>query len=186
MDDFILPTIELLFEYFDQTPPPVTAGERLLIEQRRAHAAEVGRARTRWLDEHHAEASFPCGVVRWEAPTDDGTVIVEVFVTAVVTDASVVFLVDRPDGSGGSPVEVGSIDRAAITEVTVLDLDGRELLHPASEPIDPEPDVELAIRWHDAAGAPAEQRLLFASSWEAWRAADRLRAAMPSPDQLSM
>ena len=43
--------------------------------------------------------------------------VLEVFVTAVVTDASVVFLVDRPDGSEGEPVEVGAIDRSAISEV---------------------------------------------------------------------
>ena len=68
----------------------------------------------------------------------------------------------------------------------MLDLDGRELPHPASEPIDPEPDVAVAIRWLDAAGTPAEQRLLFGSSWEAWRAADKVREAMPSPDRVSM
>ena len=68
----------------------------------------------------------------------------------------------------------------------MLILDGVSLPHPASEPIDPEPDVAVAIRWLDAAGAPAEQRLLFGSSWEAWRAADKLRAAMPSPDRVSM
>jgi hypothetical protein len=64
MDDFILPTIELLFQYVDSAPQPATEGERVSNEQRRAHAADVGRARTRWLAEHHAEASFPCGVVR--------------------------------------------------------------------------------------------------------------------------
>ena len=186
MDDFFLPTIELLFEYVDHTPPMVTSGERLLIEQRRAHAAEVGRARTRWLDEHHAEASFPCGVIRWEASVQDGTVIVEVFVTAVITDGVVAFLVDRPDGSGGVPVEVGSVDRGAIADVTVMDLDGHELLHPASEPIDPEPEVALVMKWRAADGGSAEQRLLFGSAWEAWRAADRLRAAMPSSDPFSM
>jgi hypothetical protein len=186
MDDFLLPTIEQLFRYFDDhTFPMVPAGERLLDAERQARAADVGRARTRWLDEHHAERSFPCGVVRWEASITDGVVTVEVFVTAVVTDTSVVFLVDRPDGSGREPIEVGSIDRPAIDEVTVVDLDGRELLHAASEPIDPEPEVVLVIRWRDTSGASWEQRLLFGSVWEAWRAADTLRAAMP-PDRLSM
>jgi hypothetical protein len=147
--------------------------------------SKVGAARTRWLAEHHAERTFSCGVVRGERATEAGAVVVEVFVTAAITDAAVVFLVDRPDGSGDVPLEVGSVDRAALTEVTVFDLDGRELPHPASEPIDPEPDVELAIMWRDAAGAPAEQRLLFASAWEAWRAADRLREAMSSPDRFS-
>jgi hypothetical protein len=42
------------------------------------------------------------------------------------------------------------------------------------------------ISWRDATGAAAVQRLLFGSSWEAWRAVDRLRAAVPSPDQLPM
>jgi hypothetical protein len=187
MDDFLLPTIELLFRYLDGTGfPMVPVGERLLDAERRAHAAEVGRSRTRWLDEHHAERSFPCGVVRWEAPRDEGGVILEVFVTAVVTDTSVVFLVERPDGSGsgGIPVEVGSIDRGAITEVEVLHVDGRAVPRPAEEPMDPEPEVVLVIRWRDATGASAVQRLLFGSSWEAWRATDRLRAAMASPDGL--
>ena len=183
MDDFLLPTIELLFQYFDQGGAGmVPAGERLLDAERRAQAAEVGAARTRWLDEHHAERSFPCGVVRWEAPVDDGAVMVEVFVTAVVTDTSVMFLVERPDGTGGVPVEVGSIDRGAIADVEVLHLDGRGVPRPASEPMDPEPEVVLLITWRDETGSAASQRLLFGSSWEAWRATDRLRAAMPSPD----
>jgi hypothetical protein len=184
--DAITDTIELLFQYFDNTPSMVTAGESLLIAERRAQAVRVARARARWLAERHAERSFPCGFVRWEASTKDGRVVVEIFVTAVVVDASVVFLVERPYGSEGQPVEVGAIDRSAISEVTVLDLDGRELPHPASEPIDPEPYVFVAIRWLDAAGTPAEQRLLFGSSWEAWRAADKLREAMPSPYRVSM
>jgi hypothetical protein len=148
-------------------------------------AARIGAARTRWLDEHGAERSFACGVVRWEAPTDEGTVIVEVFVTAVVTDTAVVFLVDRPDGSGGVPIEVGSIDRRALTEAEVLHPDGRAVPRPADEPMDPEPEVLLVIRWGDAAGAMASQRLLFGSSWEAWKAVDRLRAAMPSADRFA-
>jgi hypothetical protein len=183
MDDF-LPTIEALFRYFDRTPPVVPSGERLRDADQRAQAAQVGAARTRWLDEHHAEQSFACGVVRWEAPRDAGFVIVEVFVTAVVTDASVVFLVDRPDGTGSVPVEVGSIDRAAITEVEVLFPDGRAVPRPAAEPMDPEDEVLLVIRWRDGTGAPASQRLLFGSSWEAWRAVDRLRAAAVSHGQL--
>ena len=186
MDDFLLPTIEGLFRFFDRTPPPVTTGEPFLDADRRAQAAEVGRARTRWLDEHHAERTFSCGVVRWETSTDIGTVTVEVFVTAVVTTTAVVFLVDRPDGSSGVPVEVGSIDRAAIEDVEVFTPDGRGVPRPAEEPLDPEPEVLLVISWRDAAGAAAVQRLLFGSSWEAWRAVDRLRAAMSSPDQLPM
>jgi len=186
MSDPFTDTIALIFEYFDHTPPPETSGERLLIEEQRTHAAKVGRERARWLAEHHAEQLFPCGFVRWEASTGDGSVIVELFVTAVVTDDSVEFLVERPDRSAGGPVEVGSVDRAAISEVTVFSLDGLELPHPASEPIDPEPEVEVAISWRDDAGRLAEQRLLFGSAWEAWRAADRLRAAMTPPDQLSM
>jgi hypothetical protein len=108
MDDFLSPALDALFEYFERTPPPVTSSDRLLDAERWAQAAEVGAARTRWLDEHHAERTFSCGVVRRETSTDVGAVIVEVFVTAVVTDTSVVFLVDRPDGNGGVPVEVGS------------------------------------------------------------------------------
>jgi hypothetical protein len=185
MDDFILPTIEALFRYLDGPPPMATSEERLLDGEHRAQAAQVGAARTRWLDEHGAEQSFACGVVRWEAPTDNGFVIVDVFVTAVITDTSVAFLLDRPDGSAGVPVEVGSIDRAAITEVEVLYLDGRAVPRPAAEPVDPEAEVLLVIRWRDGTGAPASQRLLFGSSWEAWRTVDRLRAAAHRRDQLA-
>jgi hypothetical protein len=176
MDDFLLPTIEALFQSFDRMPM-VASGERILDAERRARAAEVGAARTRWLSEHHAERTFSCGVVRWETSTDIGAVIVEVFVTAVVTDIAVVFLVDRPDGIGGVPVEVGSIDRGSITDVEVLHLDGRAVPRPAAEPLDPEPEVLLVISWRDDGGAPGTQRLPFGSSWEAWRAVDRLRAA---------
>jgi hypothetical protein len=186
MSDPFTGTIEEIFRYFDNTPPDVTSGERFLIEEQRMHAAKVGRARARWLAEHHAEQLFPCGFVRWEASTGEGSVIVELFVTAAVTDDSVEFLVERPDRSAGGPIEVGSVDRASISEVTVCTLDGLELPHPAAEPIDPEPEVVLVIRWRDGSGATAEQRLLFASAWEAWRAGDRLRAAMTSADRLSM
>ena len=184
MDDF-LPTIEALFGYFDRTPPMAPSEERRIDAEQRVQASLVGAARTRWLDEHHAEQSFACCVVRWEAPRDDGFVIVEVFVTAVVTDTSVVFLIDRPDGSGGVPVEVGSVDRAAITEAEVLYPDGRAVPRPAAEPLDPEDEVLLVIRWRDETGAPAAQRLLFGSSWEAWRAVDRLRAAAESQGRSS-
>lgn len=183
MDDFLWPALDALFEYFERTPPPVTSSDRLLDAERWAQAAEVGAARTRWLDEHHAERTFSCGVVRRETSTDVGAVVVEVFVTAVVTDTSVVFLVDRPDGNGGVPVEVGSIDRATVADVEVFYLDGRAVPRPPAEPLDPEPEVVLVISWRDAAGALAAQRLLFGSAWEAWRAVDRLRAAMSSPDR---
>jgi hypothetical protein len=186
MSDPFTGIIQDVFQYFDNTPPDVTSGERLLIGAQQVEAAKVGAARTRWLDEHHAERTFSCGVVRWEVTTETGVVTVEVFVTAVVTDTSVVFLVDRPDGSSGIPVEVGSIGRTAIADVEVFHLDGRSVPRPASEPIDPEPEVILVITWRDARGTPAGQRLLFASSWEAWRAVDQLRAVVRSPDELSM
>jgi len=186
MSDPFTGIIEEVFRYLDNAPPDVTSGERLLIGAQQVEAAKVGAARTRWLDEHHAERTFSCGVVRWEASTETGVVTVEVFVTAVVTATSVVFLVDRPDGSSGTPVEVGSIGRASISDVEVFHLDGGGVPRPASEPIDPEPEVFLVITWREADGSLAGQRLLFASSWEAWRAVDQLRAAVRSPDQLSM
>jgi hypothetical protein len=178
--------IQDVFQYFDDTPPEVTSGERLLIAEQEVEAAKVGAARTRWLAEHHAERTFSCGVVRWETSTEIGVVSVEVFVTAAVTDTSLVFLVDRPDGSNGVPVEVGSVGRAAISDVEVFYLDGHGVARPAAEPIDPEPEVVLVITWRDADGTLAGQRLLFGSAWEAWRAVDQLRAAMQAPDQLSM
>jgi len=67
----------------------------------------------------------------------------------------------------------------------VLHLDGRAVPRPAAEPMDPEAEVLLVIRWRDRTGAPASQRLLFGSSWEAWRAVDRLRAAAQRRDQLA-
>jgi hypothetical protein len=100
-------------------------------------------------------------------------------VIAAVLPTTIAFLVDPPPSyPGEEPIEAGAVDRSAIRSVEVLTLEGEPALRPASEPIDREPEVLLVVTWTDAAGEPAEQRLLFRSSWEAWIAADKLREAM--------
>jgi hypothetical protein len=144
-------------------------------------AYEIAAARSRWLHRHDAEASFPCGVTRPMVPeAADGTTLrerrTEVLVIAAVLPDRVVFLVDPPESlPSWDPIEAGSIARNALREVDVVGADGAHVAEPLAESFDPEPEVELVIRWD---GDPGEQRLTFRSAWLAWKAAGRLRGLM--------
>jgi hypothetical protein len=155
--------------------------ERGELADAREHARSVSTARSKWLAEHAAERSFPCGVVRPDGLIDP-TVRerrAELAVIAAVLPRTIAFLVDPPAAyPGDEPIEAGSIERSAIRSIDVVSLDGQPVPRPASEPIDPEPEVVVVIGWVDAAGDTAQQRLLFRSSWEAWAAAERLRHAI--------
>jgi len=146
------------------------------LAEARQRSHELALARTRWLEQHDAEASFPCGVTRPELPVDEGRATrsgEEVHVIAAVLPGSVVFLVEPPAWlASPDPIEAGTIRRDAIGTVDVVDAGGRPVPEPATEPFDPEPEVELVVRWD---GDPGEQRLTFRSSWLAWQAARRLR-----------
>jgi hypothetical protein len=152
----------------------------LAEERERSH--ELALARTRWLERHDAEASFPCGVTRPELPVDEGEATrrsEEVHVIAAVLPGSVVFLVEPPAWlASPDPIEAGAIRRDAIRTVDVVDRDGQPVPEPATEPFDPEPEVELVVWWDGdpgEPGEPGEQRLTFRSSWLAWQATKRLR-----------
>ena len=162
----------------------LTAGqleERGQLAASRERSRGLAAARSKWLSDHDAERSFPCGVVRPDGVIDPSVRDrrPELAVIAAILPTVVAFIVEPPPSyPGDEPIEAGSIERTVIGAVEVVDLDGRAVPRPATEPIDPEPEVVVAIGWTDASGEPAEQRLLFRSSWEAWIAADRLRAAV--------
>jgi hypothetical protein len=147
------------------------------LAEARERSHDLALARTRWLERHGAEASFPCGVTRPELPAGEGGATrrgQEVHVIAAVLPESVVFLVEPPERlASADPIEAGTIRREAIRSVDVVDAEGRPVPEPVTEPFDPEPEVELVVRWD---GEPGEQRLTFRSSWLAWQAARRLRA----------
>ena len=155
--------------------------ERGQLADARERARGLAAERSKWLSDHDAERSFPCGVVRPDGLIDssvrDGRR--ELAVIAAILPTTIAFLVEPPATyPGDEPIEAGSIERSAIHTVEVVRPDGQSVPRPASEPIDPEPEVVLSVAWTDAAGEPAEQRLLFRSSWEAWVAADRLGQAI--------
>jgi hypothetical protein len=154
--------------------------ERGELANARERARGLAAARSRWLSDHDAERSFPCGVVKPEGLIDamvrDHRV--ELAVIAAVLPSTVAFLVEPPPSyPGDEPIEAGGIDRRSGATVEVLGLDERPVPRPAAEPIDPEPEVVIVIHWA-ADETQAQQRLLFRSSWEAWMAADRLRDAL--------
>ncbi len=155
--------------------------ERGQLAESRERARGLAAARSKWLSDHDAERSFPCGVVRPDGLIHDSVRDrrPELAVIAAILPTTVAFIVEPPPSyPGDEPIEAGSIERSAIGAVEVVDLDGRAVPRPATEPIDPEPEVVVSIAWTDASGDRAEQRLLFRSSREAWIAADRLRAAV--------
>jgi hypothetical protein len=155
--------------------------ERGELADARTQARAIAAARSKWLADHEAERSFPSGVV-----CPDGLIDAsvrerrpELAVIAAVLPTTLTFLVEPPPTyPGDDPIEAGSVERSAIGAIEVVGLDGQTISRPASEPIDPEPEVVVSIGWTDAAGSTEAQRLLFRSSWEAWTAADRLRRAV--------
>ncbi len=124
--------------------------ERGELADARERARGVAAARSKWLSDHGAARSFPCGVVR-----PDG--LIDPTVRERRPELSVI---------------------AAIRSVDLVDLDGDAVLRPVHEPIDPEPEVVLTVSWVDASGGSREQRLSFRSAWDAWAAADKLRQAI--------
>ena len=165
----------------------VHAAERDALADARRRTHELAAARSRWLHRNGAEGSFPCGVTRPVLPqAADGTTLrerrTEVQVIAAVLPDKVTFLVEPPESlPSWDPIEAGSIPREALREVDVVDAAGVHVGEPLAESFDPEPEVELVIRWEseaDDAGRPGEldeQRLTFRSAWLAWKAARRFR-----------
>jgi hypothetical protein len=160
----------------------VHAAEREALADQRTRAHELGAARARWLHRNGAEGSFPCGVTRPVLPeASDGSTLrerrTEVQVIAAVLPDRVTFLVEPPESlPSWDPIEAGSIPRSAFREVDVEDAAGTHVPEPLAESFDPEPEVELVLRFD---GDPGEQRLTFRSAWLAWKAARRFRELMP-------
>jgi hypothetical protein len=169
-----------------------------LSEHRAADDREhvLRMSRTRWLEEHGVESSFPCGVVRYEAgapaegpgpPTRDPWAraerlgLTDLPVFAAVLPDRVTFLAEPPEETGLLDVlEVGSIPRGAIVGVDVVDEVGVSVPEVASETLEPSVHREVVLTWTNG-GRPDEDRFRFRSTWLAWEAARRLRnAAAPS------
>jgi hypothetical protein len=162
----------------------------LRAEEDREHILRMSR--TKWLEDNEAEASFPCGVVRYERgapaegpqpPTRDpwaragrlGTTDLPVF--AAVLPDRVTFLAEPPEETGLLDVlEVGSIPRPAIVGVDVVDDRGAPVPEVATETIEPSVHREVVLSWTNE-GRPDEDRFRFRSTWLAWEAARRLRRA---------
>jgi hypothetical protein len=169
----------------DRAVHGVHAAERADVYARMDRRQALGASRSRWLHDHAAEASFPCGVVRpSQEGADDETLAalrgmdLELPVTAAVLGEEVAFLAEPPEASGvAQMIEVGRIGRDALREVEVVDATGARVPEPHREGFESQP-VWLVLRWGDGDAAD-EERFLFRSAWLAWAAARRLRAVRP-------
>jgi hypothetical protein len=166
----------------------IHAAERTGVYERRDRRATIGASRSRWLFDHDAEGSFPCGVVRPAQEGEDDPALaalrgmdLELPVTAALLPDAVAFLAEPPESSGVDEVlEVGRIPRAALGQADVVDANGAHVPEPFREAFEPETDVWLMLRWGSGSEAD-EERFLFRSTWLAWEAARRLRGAAGPP-----
>jgi hypothetical protein len=160
------------------------SAERSELLARGDRRQALGASRSDWLHAHGAEASFPCGVVRpaHEGADDASLALVrgmdlELPVTAAILRDAVAFLAEPPEGSGVHEViEVGRIPRAALGQADVLDETGAHVPEPAREDFEEARPVWLVLTWTGPDG-PDREIFLFRSTWRAWDAARRLRAA---------
>lgn len=160
------------------------AAERAQIYGRMERRQSLAASRTRWLENHGAERSFPCGVVRpaHEGADDEGLRMLqgmdlELPVTAAILADDVAFLAEPPETSGvGEVIEIGRLARASVMVTDVVDAAGGHVPEPSREGFDADADVWLVLRWGSGAEAD-EERFLFRSAWLAWDAARRLRVS---------
>src|SRR5262245_28357032 len=99
---------------------------------------EARMARTRWLEDNHAESSFPCGVVPRPKPGPQEPVlnvlpIIEQTISAIIAvilPSDLVFLLedDAPEIT-----ELGRIPRTAVRSVDVVDIDEQHVPEPMEE-----------------------------------------------------
>jgi hypothetical protein len=146
-------------------------------------AAAARLARTRWLEVNEAESSFPCGVVPQPEPppgTPQMNVVplirqarASVQVIAAVLPGELVFF---PEQASEEVVELGRLPRKAILDVDVVDASGRHVPEPTRETFEPDVLSLVVLRWSND-GVDEDERFAFRSTWLAWRAARRLRAA---------
>jgi hypothetical protein len=142
---------------------------------------EARIARTRWLEQNHAELSFPCGVVPRPKPGPQEPVLNVLpiikqtisAIIAVILPSDLVFLLedDAPEVT-----ELGRIPRAAVRSVDVVDLDERHVPEPMEETFELDRPALALLRWSDQS-KDDEERFAFRSAWLAWTCARKLLAA---------
>jgi hypothetical protein len=168
------------------TSPGDAAAARVATDTFRAgvqadEAAEAKLARSRWLERHDAESTFPCGVVpEPEPPAGAPRLNVvpslrakPVPVMAVVLPADLVFILEQ---DSQDVVELGRLPRDVIRDVDVVDADGAHIPEPSRETFEPEALSLVALTWTNGT-VEEEERFGFRSAWLAWKAARKLQAA---------
>jgi hypothetical protein len=168
------------------TSPGDAAAARVATDTFRAgvqadEEAEAKLARSRWLERHDAESTFPCGVVpEPEPPAGAPRLNVvpslrtkPVPVLAVVLPNDLVFILEQ---DSQDVVELGRLPRDAIRDVDVVDADGTHVPEPTRETFEPEALSLVALTWTDGA-VEEEERFGFRSAWLAWKAARKLLGA---------
>jgi len=187
-------------------PPPVPGGDlvarwtdrqlregdeklRVMLEMFRAGVApdrehEIRLARTRWLEEHGAEASFPCGIAA--ADGDPAAVpdpdpwgerpIRTVPVTVAVIPDEFVFLLEGDDEPGTDPlVEVGRFPRRSFVSTHLEDARGNRVVGPAGDVFEPAAPCRLVVTWRRDDGTDDHDVFAFMSLSVAEDAAGRFR-----------
>jgi hypothetical protein len=142
-------------------------------------------ARSRWLEENGAAYAFPCGVVPEPEPPPGAPRLnvvpllrrAPVSVIAAVLPSELVFIVEQ---DSEAVVELGRLPRGAIRDVDVVDANGTHLPEPVHETFEPETLSLVVLTWTNAGVEEEEERFAFRSAWLAWRAARRLREAIPA------
>jgi hypothetical protein len=163
--------------------PGDAASARIATETFRAgvqpdEVADAKLARSRWLEQHEAEAAFPCGVVPEPEPPPDAPRlnVVPMFrakptaVMAVVLPTDLVFIREEVSED---VVELGRFPRSAIRDVDVVDADGTHVPEPTRETFEPEALSLVVLTWTND-GTQEDERFGFRSAWLAWRAARKL------------
>ena len=142
---------------------------------------EARMARTRWLEENHAESSFPCGVVpRPKGGPQEPVLnvlpiikqIVSPIVAAILPSDLVFFLGD----DSPTITELGRISRTAVRSVDVVDAEEQHVPEPLEETFESDRPALALLRWTDQ-GTDDEERFAFRSAWMAWKSARKLLAA---------
>ena len=142
---------------------------------------EARLARTRWLEDNHAESSFPCGVVPRRKPGPQEPVlnvlpiikqVVSPIVAAILPSDRVFLLAD----DSPTITELGRMPRIAVRSVDVVDVDEQHVPEPIEETFESDRPALALLRWSDQ-GRDDEERFAFRSVWLAWRCARKLLAA---------
>jgi hypothetical protein len=143
---------------------------------------DLGRlARSRWLEAHGAESSFPCGVVPQPEPAPDEPRLnvlptMRSVVTPVITAVLPRELVFLSEQTSEEIVELGRLPRNAIRDADVVDPAGVEVPEPVHETFEADRLALTVLRWSND-GVDDEERFAFRSVWLAWKAARKLQAA---------